>query len=336
MTDRPDVVTDKPFNAETPRAALQQRLTPNDAFFVRDHFDRPRLNVEAYVLPVTGAVQRMKGFTLAQLERLPQQRATCVLECAGNGRSRMVPVPGGVPWGDRAVGCATWEGPALRDVLRPAGPLPAALEVLARGADLGLEGGSVMHFERSLPLAVAQGEGPLLALRMNGQPLPEAHGAPVRLVVPGWYGVASVKWLTELRVLDKPFTGWFQRQRYVWDDGSVVGPMRPKSLLLSPVEGAEVPAGLLQVHGKAWGGQGGVARVEVRVDEQAWQEALLREESGPWGWCAWSHAVDLPAGEHVLTARAWDAQGQAQPLEPVANRLGYGYNTALRVRVRAR
>ncbi|MCA1813115.1 MAG: sulfite oxidase [Halobacteriales archaeon] len=333
MTDAPDLVTERPLNAETPRSALAERRTPNGAFFVRDHFDRPRLNHETYVLAVTGCVERMKGWTLPQLAKLPQHKVESVMECAGNSRTRMVPKPGGVPWGDRAVACALWEGPALRDVLRPAGLQPEGIEVLGRGADLGIEGGRPMHFERSIPTPMALGDGPILALRMNGEPLPETHGAPVRLLVPGWYGVASVKWLTELRLLDRPFTGYFQKERYVWDDGSVVGLMRPKSLILQPAEGAHVPAGLVQVHGKAWGGEGGIASVEVRLDDGPWQEAQVRDESGPFGWCAWSHSVQLSHGTHALTARARDAKGTAQPLEAVVNKHGYGYNTAPSVRV---
>jgi DMSO/TMAO reductase YedYZ molybdopterin-dependent catalytic subunit len=326
--DRPDVVTERPFNAETPRAALRPRWTPNDAFFVRNHFDAPRVNAEAFYLYLSGLVRREKGYTLPMLRALPQRRVECVLECAGNGRSRMVPRPEGVAWGDRAVANAAWEGPSLADVLRTAEPLPGAVDVLFKGADLGVQDGIPMHFERALPLAEALATGPILALTMNGQPLPQDHGAPVRLVVPGWYAVASVKWLTDIKVLGRPFTGFFQRTHYVWDDGSPLTRMRPKCLITRPVEGAEVPAGLVSVEGRAWGGEGGIAEVLVRVDEGPWQQALLREVAGPDSWCAWAHSAQLPAGPHTVTARARDAKGAWQPLEPVVNKLGYGYNTA--------
>lgn len=326
----PDVVTEKPRNAETPWAGLLPARTPAEAFFVRDHFDEPALDPATWHLRIGAGAARPKALLLPQLQRLQPHQVACVLECAGNGRSRMVPKPPGVAWGERAVGCATWEGPALRDVLALAPPEPGMTEAVFRGADLGVEGSTVAHFERSLPLGVAQAEGPIIALRMNGQPLPRAHGAPARLIVPGWYGVASVKWLTDVRYIDRPFTGYFQKERYVWDDGSVVGPMRPRAMLLRPHPGEPLAAGTVRLEGKAWG-RGGVRRVAVQVDDGPWQDAALAPAEGPHAWVGWHLDTALAHGTRRVRVRCTDGAGQEQPLEPVVNRLGYGYNTVVGV-----
>lgn len=332
--ERLDMITEKPWNAETPRSALRDPLTPNDRFFVRNHFDMPRLDPRRYVLSVGGLVRGVRGFTLDQLRRLPQRRVTAVLECAGNGRSRMRPRPPGLPWGDRAVGCATWEGPALRDLLTEAEPSPEAVEVLFRGSDEGAEEGRVTRFERSLSLAEAMREDVIVGLRMNGQDLRPEHGAPARLIVPGWYAVASVKWLVSVRLLDHSFAGWFQGDRYVWDDGSPVTKLRPKALIMRPTDGSGVEAGSAVVEGRAWGGAG-IEEVEIRIDDGESVSAVLDDVGDPHGWCAWSAVVELAPGSHRVTARARDAECRWQPLQPVVNRLGYGNNTAETVRVEA-
>jgi DMSO/TMAO reductase YedYZ molybdopterin-dependent catalytic subunit len=332
--ERPDTVTERPWNAETPRSALQDPLTPNDRFFVRNHFDMPVLDPQRYLLSVGGLVRREQGFTLDQLRRLPQRRVTAVLECAGNGRSRMMPRPPGLPWGDGAVGCSTWEGPALRDLLAEVEPSPEAVEALFGGSDVGADEGRLMRFERSLSLAEATREDVIVALRMNGQELSREHGAPARLIVPGWYAVASVKWLVSVRLLNRSFAGWFQGDRYVWDDGSPLTALRPKTLILRPIDGSRVEAGSAVVKGRAWGGAG-IEEVEIRVDDGQRVSAVLDAVGDPRGWCAWSAVVELAPGSHTVTARARDAESRWQPLQPVVNRLGYGNNTAHAVRVEA-
>lgn len=322
-----DVVTEKPRNAETPWTGLVPSVTPVESFFVRNHFDEPTLDPNVFHLRLAGEIEHAKAFTLPQLQRLPQHKVACVLECAGNGRARMVPKPPGVAWGDRAVGNAVWEGPLLADVLRASPPSEDIVEAVFRGADMGIEGGVVAHFERALPIAVATAPGPLLALRMNGAPLTKSHGAPLRLIVPGWYGVASVKWLTDIRYTTRPFTGYFQKQRYVWDDGSSVQGMRVKSALLRPHPGEPLRAGTITLEGRAWGGEGGIAEVLVQVDDGPWQPARLQEVDNAFAWRTWVLDVTLGAGTHRVRTRARAAKGEAQPLEPVVNKLGYGYNT---------
>jgi sulfane dehydrogenase subunit SoxC len=174
----------------------------------------------------------------------------------------------------------------------------------------------------------------IVALRMNGEALRPEHGAPARLVVPGWYAVASVKWLLSVRLLERRFTGWFQRRRYVWDDGSPVTTLRSKTLILHPTHGARIQAGPVNVEGRAWG-EAGVAEVQVRIDDGPCRAAELKDLADPHAWRAWSTLLELPPGAHTITARARNTRGRWQPLEPTANRLGYGYNTAHTVPVEA-
>jgi len=320
-----------PFNFETPRRRLRADATSNHAHFVRNHFDQPNLDLATYCLTIPGG----RTVSVAELRELPQQRVTCVLECAGNGRNRMVPRPEGIPWDDEAVGCATWEGPAVRDVLRLAAPDGGAVDVVFRGADSGPEGGAPRAFERSLPVGVAMCDGPILALRMNGRPIPRSHGAPVRLIVPGWYAVASVKWLREIRYINHPFRGYFQTERYVWDDGRPVREVRPRAILLRPPKGPSVKPGVTRLEGRAWA-SAGVAGVDVQVDDGPWIPARLGNASKRWTWVRWSLDAVLDEGTRAIRVRARDALGREQPLEPVVNRLGYGYNTADEIQIAVR
>ena len=265
------------------------------------------------------------------------------MECAGNGRTRMTPVPPGHPWELGAVSTARFTGVPLRDVLERAGVDGGAVEVAFAGADAGVtETGPPARFERSLPLDRAMDPDVLLAWEMNGEPLPPPHGFPLRLVVPGWYGVASVKWLAEIRVLDAPFDGFFQAERYVYRgeagvaDGTPVTRMRVRALIAQPGEGERLPAGAAtEIRGTAWSGEAPVRRVEVSVDGGAtWQDARLGDAESPYAAAPWSLAWTPPhAGRHLLLARATDEAGHVQPLEPVWNELGYGNNVVQRVEV---
>ena len=320
------------MNAETPWAALRPRITPTESFFIRNHFDEPTVAADTFRLRITQGSTSLRELTLPQLERLPQEQVTSTLECAGNGRTHVVPRPAGVPWGDRAVGCATWEGPSLAHLLRSAPPAPDVVEAVFVGADRGVAEGGEAWFERSLPLSVALRPGPILALRMNGAPLPKSHGAPVRLVVPGWYGMASVKWLIEVRYVSTPFSGFFQQDEYRYDDAVPVTMVRPKSLLLRPLPGDEVPPGRATLEGRAWSGHG-IAEVRVQIDDGEWRRCGLGPAEGPFDWRDWSCTVDFGPGRHRIRVRARSTEGEWQPLEPIANRRGYGYNTAHAVEV---
>lgn len=332
-------VQDDPFNASTPPAALDDDLTPTDLFYVRNHFEVPDVDPDAYELDVGGAVEKDLSLTLDDLRDLPQRTAVVTLECAGNGRRAMEPAPPGTPWDDGAVSTAAWTGPSLAAVLDRAGVQDDAVEVLCTGLDRGQAGGKERPFERSLPLPRARDPDVLLAHTMNGEPLPPDHGAPLRVVVPGWYGMASVKWLDRLTLLDEPFDGWFQTDRYVYrdDDGQVEGPVdrvRVKSLITEPADGATVPAGTVEVAGRAWGGAD-VAEVEVRADDGPWVRADLGDPVGPHAWRRFVVDLELAPGDHVLASRATDADGDRQPLDVPWNAHGYGNNAVVPVRVRA-
>ncbi|MFN2432485.1 MAG: sulfite oxidase [Gemmatimonadota bacterium] len=335
-------VTTEPFNAETPLAALGQPLTPTPLFYVRNNFDVPRIDPSAWRLLVEGEVEAPLQLSLADLRGMPQRDVTVTLECAGNDRTRMSPIPSGTPWGLGAVGTATFVGTSLAGILEAARLRPGALEAVFAGADEGeVQPGRRERFVRSLPLEEARRPDVLLAWSMNGEPLTPDHGFPLRLLVPGWYGVASVKWLSSLTLAAEPFRGYFQRERYVYEaergtpDGTPVRRMRVRALVARPENGAAMRRGLIDVAGTAWSGEAAVARVEVSVDGGAsWDEAMLGEGGAPGVATPWRftwHAQE--PGFHVLSARATDAAGRTQPLEPVWNAHGYGNNAVQRVRV---
>ena len=342
-----DLVTreESPYNAGTPMRALAGPRTPSRSFYVRSHFPVPDLDPETWRLRVEGEVEESLELSLDDLRSLPARSLAVTLECAGNGRRAMDPFPGGTPWVFDAVSTAEFTGTPLYRVLDRAGVSPGATEIVFTGADRGeVEGGREVPFERSLPVAVARDPDVLLAWSMNGEPLPPRHGRPVRLVVPAWYGMASVKWLVRVQASAKPFRGWFQAERYVYrgregrPDGTPLARKRVRAAIARPVDGETVSEGPVDVEGTAWSGGVAIRRVEVSVDGGArWHEARLGEAAGvhaatPWRW-TWEPEA---TGRHVLVARATDAAGEIQPLEPLWNALGYGNNVVQRVEVEVR
>lgn len=327
------VVTSAPFNASTPLPALREDLTPPRLHYVRDHFRRPEAREDWSV--AVGGLGVSASLHVADLRRLPQRDVVVTLECAGNSRTRFSPVPPGTPWDDGAVSTATWRGVALRDALARVPVPPSAVEVLFRGADAGAAAGRELAYERSLPLGVALHPDTMLVTGKDGGPLPLLHGGPVRVLVPRWYGMASVKWLAGVVFLDRPFDGFYQREHYTLADGSPVTRMRPKALVLAPAAGDAVALGARsRIEGRAWAGAG-VARVEVSTDGAAtWREAELGPSLGPFAWRAF-HADWTPTerGPHVLAARATDAEGTVQPLSADWNPHGYGNNSVVPIGV---
>lgn len=267
------------------------------------------------------------------------------LECAGNGRAGFGrAAPGELSWGPGAVSTATWEGVPLRWILRRAGPTPGAREVLITGfdGDAGAPVESGRIFARSLPIDRAMTDPDLLiATRMNGVRLPRSHGGPVRLVVPGWYAMASVKWVRRITVLTTPFRGYFQTSKYVYERGnrgrrasSPVSEVRVKSILTNPSPGARLPIGRpVRLRGKAWSGRGPVVRVEVDVGA-GWQAAALSRGTGRHEWSQWDFSWrPEKVGRIEVRIRATDASGASQPQRPFANRFQYGYNAVEAVRM---
>lgn len=323
-----------PFNCETSLAALRSFITPIEDFYVRSNFPTPAHDPAAWRLTVDGLVERPLRLTLDELLALPSRTITATLECAGNNRTRLAPIPEGEPWEQGAVSTASWTGVSLAAVLERAGVAPGAVEVRFEGADRGVPRGrtETISFERSLPLAHALRDDVLLVHRMNDRPLTDEHGAPLRVLVAGWYGMAAVKWLTRIEVLDRPFEGHYQTRSYVYErPGATEKPpvraMRIKSLITSLPSGASVPTGPREISGVAWCGDAAVASVEVSVDAGVWQPAELLGEAAPATWRQWRFQWGgAPAGRHSIRVRATDANGAVQPDMPDWNRLGYGNN----------
>ncbi|MEV7613815.1 sulfite oxidase [Streptomyces sp. NPDC089799] len=343
----PETVTTDPYNAQTPSAALAEPVTPVGAFFVRDHFGIPEPDPRTWRLRFDGAVEAPFELRHDDLLALPHRELDVVLECAGNGRGMMSPRPPGLPWDQRAVGCARFAGVPFRALAARALIRPDAVEIVFAGADAGTVRDRRVHFERSLPRAAALHPDTLLATRMNGEPLAPEHGAPVRLVVPGRYAVADVKWLVGIRAVTEPFTGVFQAEEYVYEDarGTPEGPVtavRVKSLITAP----EPDTALRRDHetvvrGRAWSGGGfRVCAVEVKAafqdDDPApeWQQAELEPPAGRYAWTAWSFrwTPHRPGPCRVL-ARASDTHGDTQPVRPPWNARGYGCNPVASVDV---
>ena len=329
-------VKKEPFNAEAPLNALRERITPSEQFYVRNNFAIPNLAPDAWHLKVDGAIEQSLELTLDDLKALPQRTVTTTMECAGNGRTGFAPLPTGEPWGLGAVSTAIWRGVALSDFLRMARLRASAVEILFEGADSGRREGCDrdVPFARSLPLAKALDPDTLLAYEFNGAPLTANHGGPVRLLVPDWYGMASVKWVVRIAALEQPFVGHFQTERYVLevpDKGSKepVGEMRVKSLITSPVQGEVLSPGPQIITGAAWSGAGAITQVEVSVEsERGWQPATLVDDSTPHAWRRWEFQwTPQRPGRYVLRARATDEKGNTQPDVAPWNRLGYVNNS---------
>lgn len=328
------IVSRDPLNAET-RLDLQEGLiTPAGRHYVRSHFSFPEAPAR---IGIGGAVRMPRSLDLAALRALPARTATVTLECAGNGRAFLDPPAPGEQWRLGAVGTASWTGVTLRTLLEPAGVSDRAIEILFRGADAGEPPGlgRRIAFERSLPIERALADDVLVAYAMNGRPLPVEHGAPVRLVVPSWYGIASVKWLAEIVALDEPFRGFYQAERYVIG-ARPVRVIKPRAVITAPLTPVRAGAAVT-VRGYAWSGQAPVTRVLLSVDGgTSWSEAVLGPSAAPGAWREWTFAWIPPAGSHTLLARATDGSGDAQPMAQRRNDLGYENNAAQPVRVDAR
>lgn len=332
-----------PLNCETSIPALiGGAVVPNAHFYVRNHFQIPELDPSEFRLAVGGLVERRLSLGVGDLHNMPAQTLTVTLECAGNGRALFEPPIEGEKWNLGAVSTAEWTGVPLREVLDRAGARPEAREVLFRGADSGIVTGhsTPVHFERSLRLDQCRDAELLLAYAMNGEPLPVQHGYPLRLVVPDWYAVASVKWLTDIELVDRPFRGHYQVDKYWYEwereGGTVREPatlQRVRALITEPA--GETPRGDVAVRGVAWSGAAPIDRVEVGIGGGGWQQAHLVGECRRHSWQWWELIIHVPEpGMLALRARAIDRAGRTQPERAEWNRQGYGNNAVQQVQVR--
>ncbi len=336
-------------NHAMPLEALRWAITPPGLHYLLIHYDVPLVDPATWRLDVGGAVERPLRLGLDELRARPAVDLAATMECAGNGRALLEPRPLSQPWLTEAVGTARWRGVPLASLLEEAAPAGSAVEVLFAGLDRGVEAEVEQRYERSLPLEEALEAGAVVAYEMNGAPIPPQHGFPVRLVVPGWYGMTNVKWLSEIALLTEPYTGYqvataYRMRRSEDEEGRPVTRMRPRSLMVPPgvpdfySRVRIVDAGAVRLEGRAWSGRAPIARVEVSADGGgSWSEAEVTHDlEGPWAWCGWTASWDATPGEHVLCCRATDETGDTQPLEAEWNLGGYENNAVQRVPVLVR
>jgi len=332
-------------NHGMPLEALRWPVTPVGLHYLLVHYDIPVVD-ETWRLAVDGGAASPLELSLDDLRALPAHEVVATMECAGNGRAKLTPRPLSQPWLQEAVGTGRWRGALLRDVLARAEPRTPVVEVLFTGLDRGVEGGEEQAFQRSLPLELARGGDVLLAYELNGAPLPPQHGYPVRLLVPGWYGMTNVKWLARITLVDEPFAGYQQARGYRLrrtedEEGVPLQRILPRALMAPPgipdfmTRDRTVPSGRVLVEGRAWSGHGPIESVDVSDDGgESWSPATVEPpELGAWAWQRWTFEWDATAGERVLACRARDAAGNVQPLEPTWNVGGYANNAVQRVRV---
>lgn len=335
-----------PLNGGVPAGPLaMHHITPTKFFFVRNHAPVPYIDPAAFRLTVSGLVDRPRIFSLNELAReFTVSTVEAALECAGNRRTELAavrPIPGELPWETEAVGNARWAGVALADVLDACGVGPGARHVSFTAADRVNRDGVTFGFGGSIPLEKAASREVLLAFAMNDEPLRPEHGAPLRVVVPGYIGARSVKWVTEVSVGDAPSENYFQQRayRFTADEsaaGTMLGEYAVNAAITMPLDGAVLAVGRASIRGYALSGSGEIEKVEVSVDGgQTWLEAMLSPPMSPWAWRLWTVEANLPAGDHELCVRARDTTGNVQPDDPrrVWNVKGYVNNSWHRVRV---
>jgi DMSO/TMAO reductase YedYZ molybdopterin-dependent catalytic subunit len=325
-------------NHALPLEAMRHDVTPPGLHYVLTHYDIPLVDPDAWRLTVGGLVTRPLVLALGDLVALPRHTVRATLECAGNGRAALEPRPVSQPWLEGAVGTADWTGVRLADLLAEAAPEAGAdAHVVFTGLDHGIERGVEQDYQRALPLPEALADDVLVAYEMNGAPLPPQHGHPARLVVPGWYGMASVKWLASIEVTGQEFDGYqhhaYRVREHAEDPGRPVTRIEPRALLAPPgfpdfmTRTRVLRPGPVALEGRAWSGWGAVERVEVSTDGGAsWTDADLDPPAGRWAWRRFTAGWQATPGQHELRVRAHDATGRVQGTDPVWNRGGFTNN----------
>jgi sulfane dehydrogenase subunit SoxC len=333
-------------NHGMPLEALRWDITPIGLHYLLTHYDIPEVDADTWRLEVAGLVERPLSLSLADLRALDAVEVAVTMECAGNGRALVEPHVVSQPWLLEAVGTARWRGVRVSELLGDACVSEGAVEAIFTGIDRGVEGEEEQAYERSLPVAALLEGDALLAYEVNGVPLPPQHGFPLRLVVPGWYGMTSVKWLSRITLVDEPYDGYQMRQSYrvrseEGEDGEPITTIAPRSLMVPPgmpeflTRSRVLAAGECEITGRAWSGGAEIVAVDVSTDGgTTWSAAQLGPATlGPAAWRSWSFVWAATAGEHELCCRARDAAGNEQPLDPPWNVGGYVNNAVQRVAV---
>jgi DMSO/TMAO reductase YedYZ molybdopterin-dependent catalytic subunit len=331
-------------NHGMPLEALAYPITPLGLHYLLIHWDIPVVDPAAWRLVVDGEVERPLELSLDELRARPSVEIAATMECAGNGRVGLAPHVDSQPWLHEAVGTGLWRGVRLRDLLQEAGIRDGAVDVLFTGLDSGLEEEVVQTYQRSLSLEDALRDEVLLAYELNGVPLPPQHGFPLRLLVPGWYGMTSVKWLAHISVLAHRFEGFQMAKRYRLqrdedDEGTPLTRMAPRALAVPPgipdfhSRERYVEPGPCRLRGRAWSGYARIASVEVSVDAgETWNAAALEHDvDSEWAWSAWTFDWDATLGRLELCFRARDEAGNEQPLDGEWNVGGYANNAVQRI-----
>jgi sulfane dehydrogenase subunit SoxC len=332
-------------NHGMPLEALRYDVTPLGLHYLLTHYDIPAVDPATWRLALGGLVDRPLSLSLDDVRARPRVTTAVTLECAGNGRARLLPRPVSQPWLNEAVGTMRWTGTPLAPLLREAGLSDRAVDVVFTGADHGVERGVEQDYARGLPLDEALREEVLLVYEANDVPLPPQHGFPLRLVVPGWYGMAHVKWLRSIEVVDTAFDGYQQRayslRQETGEPGTQLTRIDPRALMAPPgfpdfmSRTRFVHAGEHVLHGRAWSGWGDVDRVDVSTDDGAtWRRAELGPAVDAWAWRPWTFTwqANTP-GRYVVSARASDVTGRIQPAEQPWNRGGFSNTSPQRVDV---
>ncbi|MCC7386561.1 MAG: sulfite oxidase [Deltaproteobacteria bacterium] len=330
----------RPENYEAPLEALTQRITPLESFYIRSHFDRPAIDAATWRLTIDGLAGKVQSFSLADLRRFEQVSVEAVLQCAGNGRALFRPRMPGVQWKRGAMGNAVWRGVRLRDLLKRAAPKSEAEHLILTGADKPALP-TAPALIRSIPMEKALHPDTLIALEMNGVPLPPSHGFPARVVVPGWVGDDWIKWISQLTLSAEEAKGFFFEKAYRFPDppgapGEPVPPerMHPmtrlavKSAITQPLRGATLAAGAQEIAGVAFSGEAAIKKVEISIDGgKSWAPAKLEGKASRYAWQIWRAKVklDRPGPVRILS-RATDDRGDTQPEQPRWNPSGYLYN----------
>lgn len=332
-------------NRGMPLEALRYPITPTGLHYLLIHYDIPQVNANDWRLKIAGLVSRPVDLTLEAIKQRPRRTIPVTMECAGNGRALLAPRRISQPWLLEAIGTAEWTGTPLRGLLDEAGIDPNAVEIVFTGLDKGVEGEQVQFYQRSSAVGEARREEVLLVYEMNGEPLPPQHGYPLRLLMPGWYGMASVKWLDRIEVIAQPFQGYQMVRAYRYaqtadDPGEAVTLIRARALMIPPgipdflTRARLVEPGPVTLAGKAWAGRLSVSRVEVSIDGgSTWSEAQLGEAMWQHAWRSWTYVWNANPGSHVLCVRASAADGNVQPIDQQWNFGGYGNNGVQRVPV---
>lgn len=342
-TSRLDVLSQEPYNAETVPAQHTGVITPNSSFYKRNHFPIPHVDPSTWALTVDGEVEQPLLLSYDAILALPRRTLTSTMECAGNARVSFAPAAQGEQWKYGAASTAEWTGTPLAGVLGAAGPRAGVQEIVFEGADRGAVAGQEgsIGYVRSVPLRRALHPDMLLVYAMNGEPLPTEHGAPVRLIVPGWYGMASVKWLERIRASTERFRGFFQWDRYMMVDPNDETQREPledmyvRAIFTQPGSGDAMSRGRHHIRGLAWSGSAPVERVDVSTDGgESWLPAWFTSLAQPYTWRQWEFSWDANTpGSYTLQCRATDVNGSTQPVEATWNRLGYANNAILSVQV---